>query len=513
MAFVALPMRHPDPGFSPPSQASSEWLTTQEVATLLRVHPKHVYRLLHQGMPARRVGGQWRFSRADIQHWADQRGGIGLPMPSRALAPPSTFTLALEPNEIADAVAAVFRDGSPAHIATVATTSRRAIELLESGELSAAIVRTEDARRIACATLRVGLGARELGVISIPSNDDRPKASTIATPPTTDRFRDRLCAILQGSPAEGAAIRFVGSDLEACGAVLRRDCSAAFSSRNWAHGLGLTFHPVFSEAWELAIRVDAMEDPTVSRICVAAQGDVMRDALSRVRVDLRDGVGQMRLERGAQPGADELIAPGDALPHPSKRSRRAVRWTILTRHRADQMLGLARVLKDNGLQVGGFVQVPSGPSSDKPLGYDLYRLAKPERAPLADRIRHDQQHPSGEKFCDLSFHPETLARACEWLKEDVGDADVLIVDGVGRLETQGQGLFPALAWVRSQDRPKMMILSSRPSHVPAVTKRLSLADKHVSELSLGADTVPPASVVNHILGACGRGRRPQAKRV
>ena len=45
-------------------------LTTLEVAKLLRVHPKHVYRLLKKGLPARRVGSEWRFSRQEVLAWA-----------------------------------------------------------------------------------------------------------------------------------------------------------------------------------------------------------------------------------------------------------------------------------------------------------------------------------------------------------------------------------------------------------------------------------------------------------
>src|SRR4051794_27145097 len=41
-------------------------LTTEEVASLLRVHPKHVYRLLKKGLPARRVGSEWRFERGEV---------------------------------------------------------------------------------------------------------------------------------------------------------------------------------------------------------------------------------------------------------------------------------------------------------------------------------------------------------------------------------------------------------------------------------------------------------------
>lgn len=49
-------------------------LRTDEVAALLRVHPKHVYRLLKKGLPARRVGGgEWRFSRDDVLAWSGGR--------------------------------------------------------------------------------------------------------------------------------------------------------------------------------------------------------------------------------------------------------------------------------------------------------------------------------------------------------------------------------------------------------------------------------------------------------
>lgn len=109
----ALTMKRANSDFSS-STGTGEWLTTLEVATLLRVHPKHVYRLLHQGMPARRVGGQWRFSRADIQQWADQRGGpMAATPPQVPTAATSTTIVAIEPNEVADAVASVFREGPP----------------------------------------------------------------------------------------------------------------------------------------------------------------------------------------------------------------------------------------------------------------------------------------------------------------------------------------------------------------------------------------------------------------
>jgi putative molybdopterin biosynthesis protein len=51
-----------------------ELLTSAEVARLLRVHPKHLYRLLRQGLPGRRAGrGHWRFRRDEVLAWLGAR--------------------------------------------------------------------------------------------------------------------------------------------------------------------------------------------------------------------------------------------------------------------------------------------------------------------------------------------------------------------------------------------------------------------------------------------------------
>ena len=44
-----------------------EILTASEVASLLHMHPRTVYKLVKQGsLPGRKFGGGWRFSRRDI---------------------------------------------------------------------------------------------------------------------------------------------------------------------------------------------------------------------------------------------------------------------------------------------------------------------------------------------------------------------------------------------------------------------------------------------------------------
>jgi excisionase family DNA binding protein len=51
-----------------------EILTLPEVAQLLKVADKTVYTMAQKGeLPAFKVGGQWRFRRADLDSWIDAR--------------------------------------------------------------------------------------------------------------------------------------------------------------------------------------------------------------------------------------------------------------------------------------------------------------------------------------------------------------------------------------------------------------------------------------------------------
>jgi excisionase family DNA binding protein len=44
-----------------------EILTASQVADLLQIHPRTVYKLVKQGtLPGRKFGGGWRFSKSDI---------------------------------------------------------------------------------------------------------------------------------------------------------------------------------------------------------------------------------------------------------------------------------------------------------------------------------------------------------------------------------------------------------------------------------------------------------------
>lgn len=57
-----------------PRVVSGDILLAPEVAALLRMCVKTVYRLSEQGIiPGKRIGRSWRFSRAELLQWIDRR--------------------------------------------------------------------------------------------------------------------------------------------------------------------------------------------------------------------------------------------------------------------------------------------------------------------------------------------------------------------------------------------------------------------------------------------------------
>lgn len=56
------------------AKVGSQLLTAEEAAKYLRLHVKSVYRLARAGkIPARKVGGSWRFHRLALERWLVRR--------------------------------------------------------------------------------------------------------------------------------------------------------------------------------------------------------------------------------------------------------------------------------------------------------------------------------------------------------------------------------------------------------------------------------------------------------
>ncbi|MDO4550427.1 MAG: PTS sugar transporter subunit IIA [Planctomycetia bacterium] len=54
-----------------------EYFTVEQLATYLHFQTQQVQRLAERGkIPAKRVGGEWRFSKSEIHHWLEEKIGL-----------------------------------------------------------------------------------------------------------------------------------------------------------------------------------------------------------------------------------------------------------------------------------------------------------------------------------------------------------------------------------------------------------------------------------------------------
>ena len=72
-----LYQEHPGSEFPVPSESVSDVLTAKEAVALLRISPPTLYELVKRGqVPARRVGRNYRFSRAALLDWLTGKGCV-----------------------------------------------------------------------------------------------------------------------------------------------------------------------------------------------------------------------------------------------------------------------------------------------------------------------------------------------------------------------------------------------------------------------------------------------------
>lgn len=126
----------------------SELLTTKELQALLRVDRITIYRMLEQGrLPGFKVGGQWRFSRRDIEQWLDaQREDFAAPLDEATAASQAASDFAL-PLHCMEAMHDVFAEAVDMACVTVSPEGEPLTSIYGCSEFCAVIRSTEEGRR------------------------------------------------------------------------------------------------------------------------------------------------------------------------------------------------------------------------------------------------------------------------------------------------------------------------------------------------------------------------------
>lgn len=265
-------------------------LTTVEVAALLQVHPKHVYRLIRRGLPAKRVGGEWRFERGEVLAWTGQPVASDEPR----IEPATTATALLAAN--GDVAVELLLDHvnktRPPWLGFVRSDRDRALAMLERGEVLLAgshgrgFPRTAGAARLA----RIHLVVREVGLVAGSGIEVPPLAGlgklAFAYRPQSAAIVvhfERAVAKAKLDPTKLLAKATIFDSHQAVAtAVASGRARVGLTTRAWAHRLGLGFRALATESYGLLVRATSLGEPLVVRVCEAAQSSALRAAIAEI---------------------------------------------------------------------------------------------------------------------------------------------------------------------------------------------------------------------------------------
>jgi putative molybdopterin biosynthesis protein len=284
-------------------------LRTDEVANLLRVHPKQVYRLLKRGLPGRRVGGEWRFSREEVLAWSAGREGRADDVEANRPAPREEPPPALVATNGDVAVLALLelaaRKGPPL-IGSVQADKVTGAELLEGGAVLAAGAHAGGfpthlgKERIA----RLHLVTREIGLLG-PAGSKPPRVRDlahlrVASRPPTAGVHAYLDAALREEGLDPEEIHrralVLASHLDVVCAVAAGRADVGLGSRAWGERAGLSFLLLAKDAYGLIVKARDLGDPRVVRLCEVAQGEAFRSEIGAIPGYDVAGAGDIRYD-------------------------------------------------------------------------------------------------------------------------------------------------------------------------------------------------------------------------
>lgn len=283
-------------------------LKTDEVAKLLRVHPKHVYRLLSQGLPGRRVGSEWRFVREEVLAWSARRGGTTILTSTPGGRHPRPPLLGANGDVVVELLLAQLLADDKPLVGFVQSDRATALAALEKQALLMAGYHADsppahlDARRLA----RIHLVRRQVG-LAHPASVPLRRISEIAgrrlaTRPASAGVRAHLERALAASKLTVTALKArattFGSHRDAVCAVVRGEADVGLTTAAWAERLGLRFFPLAEESYDVLLFAESLGDPCVVGVCEIAQSPRFRRALERVAGYEAGATGEIRYEFG-----------------------------------------------------------------------------------------------------------------------------------------------------------------------------------------------------------------------
>ncbi len=262
-------------------------LTTGDVARLLRVHPKHVYRLLRRGLPGHRVGGEWRFGAAEVQGW------YGADAPAVRNPGESVPPLVAANGDLAvERLLARLGAGGEPPLGHVQADRTEGLELLRSGSVLAAgyhgsdIPTSVDDQGLAFIHIvdrEVGLALRR--GVRLPSLKQIGRLR-LASRPRTAGVRSGFDEELRRQGIDPRSLHaraaMLTSHREVVCAVARGEADVGLASFAWARRVGLDCVPLCRENYGILVRASLLGDPRILRLCGVAQSRAFKREIGAI---------------------------------------------------------------------------------------------------------------------------------------------------------------------------------------------------------------------------------------
>jgi len=289
--------------------ASGGLLKSSDVAALLNVHPKHVYRLLRRGLPGRRVGGDWRFDRDEVLQWA---GAVPLPAREERSEPSghvaSRPILAANGDVVVDVLLEIVNEQPPL-LGFVTADRDRALELLAAGDalLAGSHGRAFPAAVAGVRLARIHLVDREVG-LAAPAGKPVPPPSRLGR--LRFGYRPQSAAVVVHFERFAREERLDVAKLTARASLMASHRDVVFgivsgaldvglTTRAWAERVGLSFRPIAVESYGLLARAADLARPEIVRLCEVAQSRRFLDRVEAIPGYATAGCGVMRYDSGS----------------------------------------------------------------------------------------------------------------------------------------------------------------------------------------------------------------------
>jgi excisionase family DNA binding protein len=291
---------------------SSEYLTTSELATLLRIKERKVYELAASGeVPCSRATGKLLFPRRAVDAWVAARGsGFAA---GDAGPPPNVFLGSHDPLlewalRESRAGLATFFDGSSDGLDRFAAGEGVATGLhLYAAETEGWNVPAVRARFASRPVALVEFGWRDRGLVVAPGSEQRvPGVAALAGRRVVARQAEAgsqalLEHLLERAGLAPAAIEFAitaRTETDAAIAVLDGKADAAFGLLGLARQYRLGFVPVVRERFDLLVDRRAWFEPPLQRLVGFCRSAAFADKAARLQGYDVAGFGRVHFNGG-----------------------------------------------------------------------------------------------------------------------------------------------------------------------------------------------------------------------